>query len=716
MSLNSIMNIATSGLFASQNAIRTVTQNVSNVNTPGYVRLEHNQNAREIGGQGQGVDTALVTRAADRFLAAASLAASSSAGSAAGRSGYLDNVQAAFGDPTSESSIFAALNRALGAFETGVLNPGSISARRGAIAELQGFLAQINTVGQTIETARADADQRIADQVQRINTLLKDISAVNANSDILRANALGDSTGAQQRQADMIQELSQYIDIKATQRPDGSTELRTSNGVLLAGFSPATLNFKATGVGAASFDRITITFGADPTEREFEPSIQSGSLRGLLDVRDQDLAKIAYGLGELAGGIADALNAAHSQNATLPPLALAKGSDTGLLASDSLNFTGQTSIGVVNAAGILVSKIEVDFTTGAFTVNGAPSGTTGATIGSFVTALNAALGANGTASFTNGRLEMQSAAPVPATATPNGFVFDEPTTGGSQRGNRAFAHFFGLNELVQSGTPMNYATGLQATDSHGFVAGSVMSLQVVGPTGGIATSKSVTIPAGTIGDMMNALNDPATGVGLYGGFSLDPQGVMKWTPGTGQGNLRMEIIQDVGPRGTTSHGFAAIFGVASKTREARALGIAVNPAIVSDPAKMGLARPDLSGVAVGTVAVGLADSRGAQALFDASRSSLSFSDGPGGVIRSMKLMDFVSTLGGDVGRLAAEAASDKETADGFKAEADARRSSVEGVNLDEELVKLTSFQQAYSAAARMIRAVDEMYQTLLQAV
>jgi flagellar hook-associated protein 1 FlgK len=267
---------------------------------------------------------------------------------------------------------------------------------------------------------------------------------------------------------------------------------------------------------------------------------------------------------------------------------------------------------------------------------------------------------------------MQSAAPVPATATPNGFVFDEPTTGGSQRGNRAFAHFFGLNELVQSGTPMNYATGLQATDSHGFVAGSVMSLQVVGPTGGIATSKSVTIPAGTIGDMMNALNDPATGVGLYGGFSLDPQGVMKWTPGIGQGNLRMEIIQDVGPRGTTSHGFAAIFGVASKTREARALGIAVNPAIVSDPAKMGLARPDLSGVAVGTVAVGLADSRGAQALFDASRSSLSFSDGPGGVIRSMKLMDFVSTLGGDVGRLAAEAASDKETADGFKAEADAR--------------------------------------------
>ena len=82
----------------------------------------------------------------------------------------------------------------------------------------------------------------------------------------------------------------------------------------------------------------------------------------------------------------------------------------------------------------------------------------------------------------------------------------------------------------------------------------------------------------------------------------------------------------------------------------------------------------------------------------------------------MTLSDFTSSIGGDIGRLSAQAKSDKETADSFKAEADARRANVEGVNLDEELVKLTSFQQAYSAAARMIKAVDDMYDILLQAV
>ncbi|MBN8648487.1 MAG: hypothetical protein J0L55_11065, partial [Caulobacterales bacterium] len=47
---------------------------------------------------------------------------------------------------------------------------------------------------------------------------------------------------------------------------------------------------------------------------------------------------------------------------------------------------------------------------------------------------------------------------------------------------------------------------------------------------------------------------------------------------------------------------------------------------------------------------------------------------------------------------------------------DTRRSNIEGVNLDEELVKLTSYQQAYAASARMIKAADEMYQTLLNAI
>jgi flagellar hook-associated protein 1 len=37
-----------------------------------------------------------------------------------------------------------------------------------------------------------------------------------------------------------------------------------------------------------------------------------------------------------------------------------------------------------------------------------------------------------------------------------------------------------------------------------------------------------------------------------------------------------------------------------------------------------------------------------------------------------------------------------------------------GVNLDEELTNLTTYQQAYSAAARVLNVVDQLYTTLMQ--
>jgi flagellar hook-associated protein FlgK len=46
-------------------------------------------------------------------------------------------------------------------------------------------------------------------------------------------------------------------------------------------------------------------------------------------------------------------------------------------------------------------------------------------------------------------------------------------------------------------------------------------------------------------------------------------------------------------------------------------------------------------------------------------------------------------------------------------EATARRVSVEGVNLDEELVLMTTYQQAFNASARMVQAAKDMYDILL---
>ena len=47
------------------------------------------------------------------------------------------------------------------------------------------------------------------------------------------------------------------------------------------------------------------------------------------------------------------------------------------------------------------------------------------------------------------------------------------------------------------------------------------------------------------------------------------------------------------------------------------------------------------------------------------------------------------------------------------AEAKSRVAADSGVNLDEELTSLSSYQQAYAAGARILTVVDQLYQTLL---
>jgi flagellar hook-associated protein 1 FlgK len=79
------------------------------------------------------------------------------------------------------------------------------------------------------------------------------------------------------------------------------------------------------------------------------------------------------------------------------------------------------------------------------------------------------------------------------------------------------------------------------------------------------------------------------------------------------------------------------------------------------------------------------------------------------------------SIGGAYRTLVAKVASTKASATDAASvaqtltdQASARRQSAAGVNTDEELVALMKHQQAYAAAAKVIQAVDQMMQSLLQ--
>ncbi len=78
--------------------------------------------------------------------------------------------------------------------------------------------------------------------------------------------------------------------------------------------------------------------------------------------------------------------------------------------------------------------------------------------------------------------------------------------------------------------------------------------------------------------------------------------------------------------------------------------------------------------------------------------------------------NYGSQLAGALGGQAANASQASTNAQAVQAEANTRLQSVTGVNLDQELVNLTTYQQAYNASARLVTASNDMFTTLLNMV
>ena len=78
----------------------------------------------------------------------------------------------------------------------------------------------------------------------------------------------------------------------------------------------------------------------------------------------------------------------------------------------------------------------------------------------------------------------------------------------------------------------------------------------------------------------------------------------------------------------------------------------------------------------------------------------------------MTVSRYAADFGGSIARKAATAESRKDAAAAVSSEVDSQRQSEEGVNLDEELINLTTYQQAFNASARLIQATKDMFDVL----
>lgn len=208
-----------------------------------------------------------------------------------------------------------------------------------------------------------------------------------------------------------------------------------------------------------------------------------------------------------------------------------------------------------------------------------------------------------------------------------------------------------------------------------------LSFDTSGPTAQLIsahTGTAVPVVSGKIGGVLQALN------GAIPTYRARLDSVAATLAST------VNAQQAAGQTSTGASG-SPLF-VAGTGSTVTAADIAVNPAVQADPTLLAAA-----GAGAGSL-----DGTNAQAMAELASSAT----GPDQIYQVL-----IGNLGSDV----SAANSVAQTQSQFSQQADAANQAVSGVNTDEEMVRIMSYQHAYEASAKVLNTIDATLQSLLAA-
>jgi flagellar hook-associated protein 1 FlgK len=699
VSLSDILSSALSGLGASQAGMRTVSNNIANVNTPGYARERVSLETAVTAGRTSGVKVGEPNRVADRFLESTVYARATDAGRAEATSDYLDRLQTLLGASGAESGLPARLDAVSSAATAMVGTAGGGQTGAAFVGEVADALESMRQLDKDIDGLRIDVEGEVGYTVERVNTLLRNI--YDLNDAVSRLDGQGrSSAGSADLRVSAIEELSGLIGITAREQADGRINIDTTAGLQLVDKRLRQLTYAPEGTGVAQpvYPSIDVRF-ADPdgkigaaTGEKIDSAGVNGKLGGLIDLRDRQLPAVAERLGTLFGGFARALNTASNNGTAVPAPSTLEGRATALTGADRLGFTGAATFAVTKADGTLVAKTRVDFSNLDLL-----AGPPGVTVDDAVSAINTGLGGAGTVSFSAGKLVFSAA------AAGNGVVVAQDATAPSDRAGAGFSQYFGLNDLVRSDSSTLTSSGFTTADPHRFAAGEAAEIALRDTSGKMVARYTLSGGTGTsFGDLKTALN--GSPLAAYGAFDFDDKGRLQFEPTALAAGSTLSILSDDTDRGGTGRSFSAIVGLTGD--ESGLQASEVRRDINASPAKLPLAL--LQDVLPGQKALGTGDRRSATNFVDSLTDPFDLGkDGFNSISR------FANVVLGDTGTSAARAQVKLAETTERRDDAIARRDNFSGVSIDEELAQMVVLQNSYSAAARVMTSANAMYDTLL---
>ncbi len=315
MGLGTALSTAISGLSINQSGLELVSRNVSNAGTPGYTRKTQVQENLAVGGGGFGVRKTTVTRDVDKFLQQQLHTELGINGSRQVLSQYLDRLDMIYGQPGSDSSLDTAVNRLSGALQDLATSPESGPAREAVLMGAEQLTSKLNQLSGNIQALRRDTESGISNAVDEVNDLLQQIASLNTSVQSSYGTLTGSADTADQRDQ-LVNRLSELIDITVSEGDRGSVRVYTSNGDLLVDGVASRLDFDEHGnIGPQSLysptdaqrgvGTIKIVAANGSTSDLIRGRANFGGvIGGYLTLRDDILVEAQTQLDELAHGLA----------------------------------------------------------------------------------------------------------------------------------------------------------------------------------------------------------------------------------------------------------------------------------------------------------------------------------------------------------------------------------------------------------------------------
>lgn len=307
--MSGLASIGKTALYANYAALQTIGNNIANANTPGYSRqnLQVADAPSQFTGSGyfgKGVDVTTVARSYDKFLTNQAIATTAVSAGDSARQDKLTQLESVF--PIGPSGIGYAAGELLNSFVDVSSNPADSSARQVVLSQAQDLASRFQATAGQLSSLQVGVSGDISASVDRVNSLSKQVAALNQQ--IVAQRGLGQPPNQLLDQRDqLVSQIASNLNVTTIGADDGSVGVFIGGGQnLVLGATANTLK-----VIPDPFDpqKAALSLREGPTDRIIPgESLAGGSIAGLLRFQNEDLGAANNLLGQLATSIAGAVN------------------------------------------------------------------------------------------------------------------------------------------------------------------------------------------------------------------------------------------------------------------------------------------------------------------------------------------------------------------------------------------------------------------------